>query len=125
MTTLNATDEECLHMGRSILLHGLKRAMAVLQAQATQLESQLAVPVNGNGHSQIRPAMQRTMALIDGAEAEVPTVRRLSAAVKKEHGTRMRGWWAQFTPEERQLEMQRRANITKRRRKAAAKAAGL
>jgi len=105
-------------MGRSILLLGIKRAMAMLQAQADTLENQLAVPapaVPQNGDGAIRPAMQRTMALIE--EAEVPTVSQVRKNKRKSSG--IKRYWAQFTSEERTEEMKRRARLTKRRRKAA------
>lgn len=113
MTTNEINDQEALQVGRSILLLGLKRAMAVLQAQADTLETQLAVPApTANGHAEIRPAMQRTMALIE--EAPVNEKRKY-----KKRGSGIQRYWAQFTPEERTREMQRRGRITKRRRKAA------
>jgi hypothetical protein len=91
--------------------------MAMLQAQADTLENQLAVPapaVPQNGDGAIRPAMQRTMALIE--EAEVPTVRETR---KKRKGSGIKRYWAQFTSEERSEMMKRRARVTRRRRKAA------
>ena len=119
MTTNDITDQECLQMGRSILLLGMKRVISLLQSQADTLELQLTAPPAApqNGDVPIRPAMQRTMALIE--EAEKPTVRETRKNKRK--GTGVQAYWAQFTPEERSREMERRARIAKRRKKAAAR----
>ena len=118
MTNLNeVTDQECLQMGRSILLLGLKRAMLMLQAQADTLDAQLKDPaITQNGHSELRPAMQRTMALL--GEAENPT------STKMRNG--QANYWASFTPEERRKEMQRRQRVgLARKKRAAAEGRGL
>ena len=120
MTTNDITDQECLQMGRSILLLGMKRVISLLQSQADTLELQLTAPPAApqNGDVPIRPAMQRTMALIE--EAEKPTVREMRKK-RRTNTTGMKAYWAQFTPEERSREMERRGRIAKRRRKAAAR----
>ena len=118
MTKNEVSDQECLQMGRSILLLGLKRAMAILQAQTDTLQTQLSVPApgqNGNGDVAIRPAMQRTMAMIEEAEIVHPNTRKS----KKSNAPGIKAYWAQFSPEERQREMARRARVGRRRRKAA------
>ncbi len=111
------TDQACLQMGRSMLAFGLKYAMNLLQAQTEILERELvaltATPANGNG--KVRPAMERTMALIEEAKEETLTVRELKG---KPSG--QRNYWAQFTPEERSKEMRRRQRVAERRRRAAA-----
>jgi hypothetical protein len=119
------TDQACLQMGRSMLAFGLKYSMNLLSEQVAVLERQLAalepVPTPTNGNGAIRPAMQRTMALIEEAASEAPpTVRdmRSDKNVKKVHGSRMKEYWAQFTPEGRKKEMKRRARLARRRREA-------
>ena len=121
MNKNEVTDQECLQMGRSILLLGLKRAMSMLQTQADTLEIQLkdAPAVAQNGHSSLRPAMQRTMALIEEAVAPTPTVREsLKKSSQKEY-------WDQFTPAQRSKEMQRRQRVAAARKKRREAGTGL
>ena len=63
MNKNEVTDQECLQMGRSILLLGLKRAMSMLQTQADTLEIQLkdapAVAQNGATLVFARPCSAR------------------------------------------------------------------
>ena len=101
------SDEECLQMGRSVLLIGMKRAIALLQAQSETLEAQLSMPAV-NGNIPIRPAMRRTMALIEKAEI-VPDTRRSVGS---------KSYWAKLTPEERSKEMKRRRRVGQRRKAA-------
>ena len=107
------TDDECMQMGRSMLLIGVRRAIALLDAQARSLEAQLQVvpaAVPGNGHAEIRPAMKRTMALIEAGEPDV---------VRKKKGSGSRDYWARLTPAQRSKEMRRRMRVAVRNREAA------
>ncbi len=106
------TDEACLQLGRSMLTFGLKYAINLLQTQTEILDRQLAALAPAPVKVAIRPAMKRTMALVE----EAPTVRE---AKEKEQLSGQKLYWAQFTPEERKKEQRRRQKVAAKRRAAA------
>jgi hypothetical protein len=122
LTTLSESDYQCLQMGRSIMLVGMKRAQAILaeqinltqqQLHSTEVELKTAV----NGISELKPSMKRTMELVrlgtaavEPAAEEAPPVRR---KYTKRSNSGIKGYWASMTAEERAAEMARRKAVTR------------
>jgi hypothetical protein len=113
---LSDADVQCLQMGRSIMLVGLKRAAQILSEQIHLRESELRstefdLKQALNGAGEIKPSMQRTLEL---AKANLATGQELLLeGMPKKRGrpkgsVGVKAYWASMTQEERNAEMRRR-----------------
>jgi hypothetical protein len=124
---LSESDLECLQMGRSIKVAGMKLVVNMLQAQIELTEKQLHAtgaepPVISegmhvaNGLSAIKPSMLRTLAEAGitplGLPAPEIKVRKKRGLKPRQAAKIMKGYWAGMTPEQRSIEMQRRKDVT-------------